>query len=176
ETAAQEQVASLTALLEELRQRRDTATADLNESKVSLASEEQLFVSFRQQTQNLEQRIRELGQIVELRRAECSSFLGRREQAESEIQESRGKIERLQHDREQVNAQVVELLSQKQAQELDVAAREEALREQRRHLSEIQQQRGTIEIELAQKNMSVQNLRERIQQKYHVNIDDVRSE
>ncbi len=176
ETAGQEQVASLTALLEELRQRRDVATTDLNESKVSLASEEQLFVSFRQQTQNLEQRIRELGQIVELRRAECSSFLGRREQAESEIQDSRGKIERLQHDREQVNAQVVELLSQKQAQESDVSAREEALREQRRHLSEIQQQRGTIEIELAQKNMSVQNLRERIQQKYHVNIDDVRSE
>src|SRR5208283_475915 len=28
----------------------------------------------------------------------------------------------------------------------------------------------------AQKNMSVQNLRERIQQKYHVNLDDVRSE
>ncbi|HEY9508712.1 MAG TPA: chromosome segregation protein SMC, partial [Verrucomicrobiae bacterium] len=176
EQTGQEQVASLTAFLEELRQRRDTATADLNENKVSLASEEQLFVSFRQQTQNLEQRIRELGQIVELRRAECSSFLGRREQAESEIQDSRGKIERLQHDREQVNAQVAELLTQKQSQESDVAAREEALREQRRHLSEIQQQRGTIEIELAQKNMSVQNLRERIQQKYHVNIDDVRSE
>ena len=31
-------------------------------------------------------------------------------------------------------------------------------------------------MELAQKNMSVQNLRERIQQKYHVNLDDVRSE
>ncbi len=31
-------------------------------------------------------------------------------------------------------------------------------------------------MELAQKNMTVQNLRERIQQKYHVNLDDVRSE
>jgi chromosome segregation protein len=31
-------------------------------------------------------------------------------------------------------------------------------------------------VELAQKNMSVQNLRERIQQKYHLNLDDVRSE
>jgi chromosome segregation protein len=33
-----------------------------------------------------------------------------------------------------------------------------------------------LEVELAQKNMAVQNLRERIQQKYHVNLDDVRSE
>ena len=31
-------------------------------------------------------------------------------------------------------------------------------------------------MELAQKNMAVQNLRERIQQKYHVNLDDIRSE
>jgi len=33
-----------------------------------------------------------------------------------------------------------------------------------------------VDVELAQKNMAVQNLRERIQQKYHVNLDDVRSE
>jgi chromosome segregation protein len=33
-----------------------------------------------------------------------------------------------------------------------------------------------MDVELAQKNMSVQNLRERIQQKYHVNLDDIRSE
>jgi chromosome segregation protein len=50
------------------------------------------------------------------------------------------------------------------------------LREQRQRLTEIQSQRGNIEVELAQKNMAVQNLRERVQQKYHVNIDDVRSE
>jgi chromosome segregation protein len=40
----------------------------------------------------------------------------------------------------------------------------------------LQEQRGALEVELAQKSMSVQNLRERIQQKYHVNLDDVRSE
>ena len=40
----------------------------------------------------------------------------------------------------------------------------------------MQEQRGALDVELAQKNMSVQNLRERIQQKYHVNLDDVRSE
>ncbi|HYG23266.1 MAG TPA: chromosome segregation protein SMC [Verrucomicrobiae bacterium] len=176
ERSSQEQVSSLTTLLEELRQGRDSATAELNESKVGLAGEEQLFASFRQQKNTLENRIRELGQIVELRRSECASFLGRREQAEQEIETSRSHINRLQHDREQVNAQVAELLTQKQAQDADVSTREEDLRDQRRRLSDIQQQRGTIEVELAQKNMGVQNLRERIQQKYHVNLDNVRSE
>jgi chromosome segregation protein len=176
ERSEQEQVAGLTAALENLRQQRDGANTELTESKVALAGEEQLGASFRQQKQGLEQRLRELTQVLEQRRAECSSFVGRKEQAESEIQVSRTKIERLQHDREQVNAQAAELLGQKQSQESEVATREEDLREQRRRLTEVQQQRGTIEIELAQRNMSVQNLRERIQQKYHVNLDDVRSE
>jgi chromosome segregation protein len=169
-------VGSLTAVLEGLRLQRDAANTDLTESKVSLATEEQMSASFQQQQQSLEQRIHELGQVIEQRRSELSSFVTRKEQAESEIQQSRGQIETLQHDREQVNGQMAELLSQKQSQEAEVSGGEENLREQRRHLTELQQQRSTIEIELAQRNMSVQNLRERIQQKYHVNLDDIRSE
>src|SRR5205823_3518945 len=82
----------------------------------------------------------------------------------------------LAHDREQVNAQAAELLGRKQAQDAEVIARDEALREQRRRLTQLQEQRGAIDVELAQKNMAAQNLRERIQQKYHINLDDVRSE
>jgi len=176
ERAGQEQVAALTVELEGLRQQRDAANTALTESKVALAAEEQLLASFRQQQQSLEQRICELTQAIEQRRSEASSFIGRKEQAESEIQDSQAQIGRLQHDREQVNAQTAELLAQKQFQETDVIAREEQLREQRRQLTQLQEQRGTLDVELAQKNMSVQNLRERIQQKYHLNLDDVRSE
>jgi chromosome segregation protein len=176
ERLGQEQVAALTAELESLRQQRDAANTALTESKVALAAEEQLLTSFRQQQQALESRIRELSQAVEQRRSEVSSFITRKEQAESEIQESQAQIGRLQHERDQVNAQIAEMLARKQAQEAGVAAREDGLREQRRQLTRLQEQRGTVEVELAQKNMSVQNLRERIQQKYHVNLDNVRSE
>ena len=176
ERAGQEQVAALTAELENLRQQRDAAHAALTENKVALAAEEQLLASFRQQQQALEQRIGELTQVLEQRRNEVSSFIGRKEQAESEIQDSRSQIERLQHEREQVNTQTAELLARKQSQETDVTAREENLSERRRQLTQLQEQRGALDVELAQKNMSVQNLRERIQQKYHVNLDDVRSE
>src|SRR5439155_2828155 len=128
------------------------------------------------QQQSLEQRIQELAQLIEQRRGELGSFVTRKEQAEAEIQESRNEIAKLQNAREQVNAQTAEVLAQKQAQDADINAREESLREQRRGLTEFQEKRGALEVELAQKNMSVQNLRERIQQKYHVNLDDVRSE
>src|SRR5208283_1447501 len=166
----------LTAQLEAFRQQREAGNAGLTESKVALATEEQMSASFRQQQQTLQQRIQELTQAVEQRAADLSSFAGRKEQAESEIGESRAQIERLGHDREQVNAQAAELLAQKQSQETSISTREEGLRQQRGRLGELQQQRGTVEVELAQKNMTVQNLRERIQQKYHLNLDDIRSE
>jgi chromosome segregation protein len=176
ERSCQSQVAELTTCLEGLRQQRDAANAGLTDSRVGLAAEEQMCASYQQQRQSLDQRMRELTQVIDQRRGELSSFVGRKEQAESEIVESRGLIEKLQHDREQVNAQTAELVSQKQTQDDDVASREEGLREQRRRLTELQEKRGALEVELAQKNMSVQNLRERVQQKYHVSLDSIRSE
>ncbi|MGH7954109.1 MAG: chromosome segregation protein SMC, partial [Limisphaerales bacterium] len=172
----QGKVSSLTTNLENLRQQRDLANAALTESKVALAAEEQLLASFRQQQIALAQRISELKQIVESRRGEISSVVTRKENAESEIVESRAQIEKISHEREQVNAQAAELLGQKNSQEAEVSSREENLRSQRGHLTELQNRRGGIEIELAQKNMSVQNLREKIQQKYHIVLDDIRSE
>jgi chromosome segregation protein len=172
----QQHVAALTTALETTRQRRDAATAALTECKVALATEEQLGVSFQQQRQALEQRIAELAHIGEQRRSEIASFVSRQAQAEGEIQASRGRIEQLARERERVNAQIANLLARKQAQEADLAAREENLREQRRGLSQLQERRGSLDVELAQKNMTVDNLRERIQQKYHVHLDDIRGE
>jgi chromosome segregation protein len=176
ERERQQQVLDLNASLESLRQQRDVATTELTECKVTLATEEQMGAAFEQQQTSLTQRARELDQIIQLRRNELTGFVGRREQAESEIQESRGCIEKLQHEREQVNNQAAELLSQKQAQEADITTREESLREQRRVLTEIQERRSSLEIELAQKNMTVQNLRERVQQKYRVNLEEIHGE
>ncbi len=172
----QQKAADISTSLEKIRQLRDQSTTALTETKVALASEEQICASFAQQQQALEQRLQELAQLVEQRRSEISGFLNRKTQAEGEIQESRSKIGSLQHDREQVNTQVADLLAQKNSQEGEISTREENLREQRRLLTEYQEKRGTLDVELAQKDMAVQNLRERVQQKYHVNLDDIRSE
>ncbi len=176
EQAAQTEVTQLTAALEQLRQQRDAANSTLTEAKVVLAGEEQLCASLDRQKGPLEQRLRELAQIVQQRRNECSSFLQRKAQFETEIGDSQRQIERLTHEREVVNQQTAGLVSQKEKQDEAVSTREDSLRELRRRLTELQQQRSSIEVELAQKTMSVQNLRERIQQKYQVNLDDVRSE
>jgi chromosome segregation protein len=176
ERTAQEQVAALTTELENLRQARDAAMVALSESKIAFASDEQLASSFRQQRGALETRLHELAQLVEARRNECSSFVSRKEQAESEILQSQAQIEKLQHAREQVSVQTADTIGRKNSQEAEIAQRDETLRAQRSRLTELQSQRGQLEIELAQRNMSVQNLRDKIREKYHLNLDDIRSE
>ena len=170
------QVATHSSGLDTLRLQRDTAVAALSESKVALASEEQLCASLARQKAPLEQRLRELLQHVQSRRQEVSSFVERKTQYETDITELRRNIERVNHEREQVNVQVGELARQKTDQEAAVTQREEMLRERRARLTEQQKQRGALDVELAQKSMSVQNLRERIQQKYQLHLDDIRSE
>ena len=176
EQGRQQQLTASTAELEALRQQREEANQAMMEIKVNLATEEQLSASFRHQRQTHEQRIVELVRLVEQRRGEIASLLERRARFESEIAESQHQIDVLQHEREQVNTQAGELLRNKENQETDVVARDDALRNQRQHLGELQQQRNALEVELAQKSMAVQNVRERVQQKYQVNLDDVRSE
>ena len=172
----QQQLDRLNAGLESLRQQRETANAALTETKVAVAAEEQLVDSFHKQKQPLEQRIGELTQLLEQRRGEISAFVNRKAQAEAENAESRQAIDRLQREGEQVSAQTAELIAQRDLLANDISVREDNLREQRRRLTELQDQRGALDVELAQKNMSVQNLRERIQQKYQVNLDQIRSE
>jgi chromosome segregation protein len=172
----QQQLTELNEGLEQLRQQRDAAHAALTEAKVALATEEQLCQSFQHQVKPLEGRLRELDQLVLARRGEIGAILDRKAQFETEIVESEQQRERLQHEREVVNRQTAALLSQKSELEGEISSREDVLRELRRRLSELQQQRGALEVELAQKHMAVQNLRERIQQKYQLVLDDIRSE
>src|SRR5262249_3191755 len=88
EQAAPGRVAALTAGLEMLRQQRDAANSALTEAKIALATEEQLHASLGRQKIPLEQRLGELSALVQQRRTECSSFLQRKNQFESEMADS----------------------------------------------------------------------------------------
>ena len=176
EQAARDQLSDLTGLIETLRHQRDSATSSMNEVKVALATEEQVVSSFARQTVPLEQRILELGQLAEHRRADIAGVIQRQSQAQTEIAESGERLVTLRQEREQAVVRLAEVGAQKADLEASVSNREEALRAGRRQLTLLQEQRGAIEVELAQKHMTVQSLRERIQQKYQLDLETVRSE
>ncbi len=113
EQQLQSHVVNLTTQLEDMRHQRESASMSLTETKVLVASEEQVCASLLQQQQPLQQRIGELRHLAEERRNEIGGFATRKEQWLAEIDESRRQIERLKHEREIVNAQAAELISQK---------------------------------------------------------------
>ncbi|MDX1951666.1 MAG: chromosome segregation protein SMC [Verrucomicrobiota bacterium] len=176
ELSLQKEVSEHNALLDVLRQQRDSANATLTETKVALATSEQVTASFQQQQNALHNRVKELSHLLDQRKNEVSSFVVRRGQYEADIESSKSRIEGLAHEREQVNRMLAEFLGQKETQELEIISREESLKGQRRRLNEIQQQRASLDVDLAQRHMSVQNLTQRIHEKYQVNIGDIRSE
>ncbi len=176
EQALQQQTAELNRAIDASRAQRDGANTALTETKVGLATQEQVSSSFRQQQHTLEQRLRELEQLLAARRQEVASFVTKREQFLAEIEQARQRIEALRHEREQVNTQLADLEQEKESQEMEILSREENLREVRRRLSDLQARRSQIEIELAQKEMAVQNLIQRVKDKYQVNLEDIRSE
>jgi chromosome segregation protein len=176
ERLLQTHVAEFNTALDGLRQQRDQATASLNETKVAMATDEQVCSSFRQQERALQHRLQEVTHLLQQRRAEVESFVSKRAQFEGEIADSRNQIESLMHDREQVNTQLAHFQTDKETQDMEVISREEDLRGQRRRQSDLQQQKSALEIELAQKNMGIENIRLRVREKYQINIDDVRSE
>lgn len=176
EQQATARVSQLNLDLEGLRQRRDTASTAVGDARIALATEEQMMGGFGRQRPPLEARIRELATLVERLRLELGSFAGRRDQFQTEIEQSRREIVRLGDERTVLSDQITALIERKSAQETDVSSREESLRHDRHQLMLAQTRRGQLEVELAQKSMAVQNVRDRIQSRYQINLDDIRSE
>ncbi|MBN9689919.1 MAG: chromosome segregation protein SMC [Verrucomicrobia bacterium] len=176
ESEASTAVSQFSADLEDSRQLRDTANQAVSEARVLLATEEQLLASHGRQRPPLETRIRELAALIVRLRQEMGSFDDRRGNFEAGIVQSEREIQRLTQEREVLSAQLAELAGEKRFQEGEIQAREEQLRERRQQVTTLQSRRGTLEVELAQKNMAVQHLRERIQSKYQLTLESIRSE
>ncbi|HAB19527.1 MAG TPA: chromosome segregation protein SMC [Verrucomicrobiota bacterium] len=176
EAQATARVSELTGQLEELRQQREGAAQAVSEARVQLATEEQLLASHGRQRPPLEARIRELIAVITRCRQEMNSFVERRGNFAASIAQSQREIERLTLERETLSTRLAELGTEKRFQEGEIQSREEQLRERRAQVSTLQSRRGQLEVELAQKGMAVEHLRERIQSKYQVSLDEVRSE
>ena len=166
-------VGEIGGVVDALRGRRDTANEELTEVKVGLASEEQLLASFRRQLEPLNVRITELKQLVDQRRDDIESGATKKAQTEKEIVDSTDRIAEGRVEREQSGDSISSLLSEKSEADRKVEEREAALRSVRDELSTSQERRSKLEVELAQNNMSAENLCERIQEKYQIALREV---
>ena len=176
ESFATSRVSGLGVEVEDLRSRRDAATQASNDSKVALATEEQLLASHLRQRAPLEQRIRELTAAIERLERERGLFDERRGNFEAGIAQCRREMERLAQERAVLAEQTAQLVDDRKFVEGEIQAREEQLRERRSRVTSLHNLRSQLEVELAQRTITLQNLRERIQQKYQTSLEDIRGE
>ncbi len=120
--------------------------------------------------------MRDLRERMQTCATEITSYTARIQQFRTEIAESEAAIAELVVAREQSQQQIAGLQHQRGEVATGIEQAEEELRAVRKQANDAQSQKSGLEIQLAQKRMETQNLKDRVWQKYQVNVDDVRSD
>jgi len=158
------------------RELRETSHEELTEAKVTLSKAEERESSLQDQKMPMEQQLAELQRTLERAQQTLSESAERKVQFESQNAESRREIEQLRVARESTSSSIIELTEKRNSQAVNAERREMELSEKRNSLSEMQERKGEIEVEVTQKRMKQEQLVERIQEKFDLNLHEVQGE
>ncbi|MGB0587068.1 MAG: chromosome segregation protein SMC [Limisphaerales bacterium] len=162
--------------IQEQRDHRELAQEELTEAKVALSKAEEQESSLQVQKSPMEQQLAELQRTLERAQQTLSESSERKVQFESQNAESRIEIERLRVDREACSEQITELTQGRNKQAADAERREMELSEKRNSLTEMQERKGEIEVEVTQKQMKQEQLIDRIQEKYDLDLRELQGD
>ena len=162
--------------IQEQRDHREVAQEELTEAKVALSKAEEQESSLQVQKSPMEQQLAELQRTLERAQQTLSESSERKVQFESQNAESRLEIERLRVDREACSEQITELTQGRNKQAADAERREMELSEKRNSLTEMQERKGEIEVEVTQKRMKQEQLIDRIQEKYDLDLRELQGD
>jgi chromosome segregation protein len=176
QTKLQQQVGAAQRALDELLGRKEQMTLQLTELRVSVGGIEHKRHAIESQREPIAARVRDLRERMQTCASEITNYTARIQQFRAEIAESEAAIAELVVDREQSQQQIAGLQHQRGEVATCIEQGEEELRAVRKQASEAQSQKSGLEIQLAQKRMEAQNLKDRVWQKYQVNIEDVRGD
>ena len=169
-------LADLSRGIDRLHENRETANEALTEAKIDLSNAEQRESALIERRQPVEARLEELCKTIERAQQTLDDCAGRKVQYETEDAESRREIARLCTEREEVSQNVSTLVDRRNEAAAETESRDLALADRRNSLSDMQEQKRELDVELAQKQMAQENLVERIQQRYDVDLREVRGE
>ena len=162
--------------IQEQRDHREVAQEELTEAKVALSKAEEQESSLQVQKSPMEQQLAELQRTLERAQQTLSESSERKVQFESQNAESRLEIEHLRVDREACSEQITELTQGRNKQAADAERREMELSEKRNSLTEMQERKGEIEVEVTQKQMKQEQLIDRIQEKYDLDLRELQGD
>ena len=172
----QESILGHETFIQEQRNHRETAQEELTEAKVALSKAEERESSLQDQKVPMEQQLAELQRTLERAQQTLSESSERKVQFESQNAESRREIERLRVGREATSEKAAELTQDRNKQAADAERREMELSDKRNSLTEMQERKGEIEVEVTQKQMKQEQLVDRIQEKYDLDLREVQGD
>ncbi|HUI08424.1 MAG TPA: chromosome segregation protein SMC [Verrucomicrobiae bacterium] len=172
----QQQIGAAQRAVDELHARREQMTQQLTELRVSVGGIEHKRKAIEAQRGPIAARVRDLRERIQTCATEATSQSAKIEQLRAEIVESEQRIGELATVREQSQQRLGGLQHQRAEVATGIEHAEQELRALRKQASEAQEQKSALDLQLAQKRMESQNLKDRVWQKYQVNVEDVRAD
>ena len=172
----QRQMSAAQQAVDELLGRKEQMSQQLTELRVSVGGFEHKRRAIESQREPIAARVRDLHERIQICTDEITSYTARIGQFRIETSESEQKIAELAVTREQSQQQIGGLQHQRGEVATGIEQAEEELRVIRKQANDAQSQKSGFEIQLAQKRMEAQNLKDRVWQKYQVNVEDIRAD
>ena len=176
QTELQQRMSTAQQAVNELLARKEQMTQQLTELRVSVGGIEHKRRAIESQREPIAARVRDLRERMQTCDGEITGYTAKTGQFRAEIAESEQKISELAITRQQSQQQIGGLQHQRGEVATGIEHAEEELRAVRKQANEAQSQKSGFEVQLAQKRMETQNLKDRVWQKYQINIDDVRGD
>jgi chromosome segregation protein len=159
------------ARIQVVRERESSASDALNEVRVRVATERQQQEGLHRQRGPMAARIVELSELLDARRVDISNYESRIESLAAEnaaldisIGEWRGELE-------SCEAGLATLLARRSEVAENADAIDSALRAARQQLATLQDQRGRIEVRIAQTEMRMENIRDHVSRRYQTDME-----
>jgi chromosome segregation protein len=169
----QQELVGAQQAVDTLQARREELFAKLGDLKVAVGGVQHKRASIQAQRDPIDGRIRDLRDRMATCAAEVTAFTGRIEQFRQEITESEQRVGELAGHREQLQQTLAGYQHQRDEVAAGIAQAEADLKQLRHKATETQQQKSGIDVALTQKRMEIQSLKERIFQKYQLNVEEI---
>ncbi len=176
EAQLRDEIAQSQGAVDGLTTRREEVSNQVTELRVAVGGVQHKREAIEAQREPIAGRIRDLRERMQTCTDEISSYTAKIGQFRQEIGESEAKIVELGAVRAQSQQQLSGLHHQRSEVATGIDHAEAELKALRQEASDAQRQKSSFDVQLAQKRMEAQSLKDRVWQKYQVNIEDVHSD
>jgi len=170
--SARSRQAELQAQIDAARERERITLEEASELRIRIATERQRQENLSRQRAPITARLTELADLMAQRRRDIVDYERKIQGLTSDSTELEASIVSWESESAEGEAQIQGVLDQRREVTESVEALETALRLSRRQLTELQEQRGRLEVRSTQLQMRSENIREHIARRYQIDLGE----